>query len=130
MSEARRGTFPGKLRWFTPSRDDTSVFLWLFLITTGWNLSTALLANNKTITREQEERLRDLRMRTQVGMGCWDPLNPPRHVAPKHLPGTLCAVQRCTLCEHGVVFEETQPETARPRGDPESVFPYCELYKL
>jgi hypothetical protein len=31
-----------KLRWFHPSLRDTAVFLWLFLLGTGWNLSTAL----------------------------------------------------------------------------------------
>lgn len=34
--------FVGKLRWFHPSNHDTAVFLWLFLIGTGWNLATAL----------------------------------------------------------------------------------------
>jgi len=39
-----RGTqgFVGKLRWFHPSYADTGIFLWLFLLGTGWNLSTAL----------------------------------------------------------------------------------------
>ncbi|WP_408902559.1 hypothetical protein [Methylobacterium radiotolerans] len=32
----------GKLRWFHPSLNDTAVLFWLFLIGTGWNLSTAL----------------------------------------------------------------------------------------
>ena len=32
----------GKLRWFHPGYQDTAVFLWLFLLGTGWNLSTAL----------------------------------------------------------------------------------------
>ncbi|WP_426532779.1 hypothetical protein [Bradyrhizobium sp. McL0615] len=31
----------GNLRWFAPSRSDTGVFLWMFLLKTGWNLSTA-----------------------------------------------------------------------------------------
>ncbi|OSI73298.1 hypothetical protein [Bradyrhizobium canariense] len=31
----------GNLRWFVPSRSDTGVFLWMFLLGTGWNLSTA-----------------------------------------------------------------------------------------
>lgn len=31
----------GNLRWFVPSRSDTGVFLWMLLLKTGWNLSTA-----------------------------------------------------------------------------------------
>ena len=32
----------GKLRWFHPTYHDTAVFLWLFLIGTGWNLATVV----------------------------------------------------------------------------------------
>lgn len=42
MTERGRQGFVGKLRWFHPSYHDTAIFLWLFLIGTGWNLSTAL----------------------------------------------------------------------------------------
>jgi hypothetical protein len=42
MSERGRAGMVGKLRWFHPSYHDTAVFLWLFLLGTGWNLSTAL----------------------------------------------------------------------------------------
>jgi hypothetical protein len=42
MTERGREGMVGKLRWFHPSYDDTGIFLWLFLIGTGWNLSTAL----------------------------------------------------------------------------------------
>jgi hypothetical protein len=42
MSERGRQGIVGKLRWFHPSYHDTGVFLWLFLIGTGWNLATAL----------------------------------------------------------------------------------------
>jgi hypothetical protein len=42
MTERGREGMVGKLRWFHPSYHDTGIFFWLFLIGTGWNLSTAL----------------------------------------------------------------------------------------
>ena len=42
MTERGREGMVGKLRWFHPSYHDTAIFLWLFLVGTGWNLSTAL----------------------------------------------------------------------------------------
>ncbi|MCJ2071076.1 hypothetical protein MKK75_20160 [Methylobacterium sp. J-030] len=42
MTERGRQGFVGKLRWFHPSYHDTAVFLWLFLLSTGWNLATAV----------------------------------------------------------------------------------------
>lgn len=42
MTKRGREGFVGKLRWFYPSYHDTAVFLWLFLVGTGWNLATAL----------------------------------------------------------------------------------------
>jgi hypothetical protein len=41
----------GKLRLFHPSHHDTGIFLWLFLIGTGWNLSTALAIDVSEETR-------------------------------------------------------------------------------
>ncbi|MEK7886554.1 tyrosine-type recombinase/integrase [Burkholderia contaminans] len=58
------------------------------------------------VTEDQRRRLSDYRLRTRMGMGCLDPENPPRTVAPAHQGGN-CSVQRCTLCRHGVVFEES-----------------------
>ncbi len=42
MTDRGRQGIVGKLRWFHPSYHDTAVFLWLFLLGTGWNLATAL----------------------------------------------------------------------------------------
>jgi hypothetical protein len=72
-----------------------------------------LLVRNDTITPEQEQRLLDLRQRTRLGMGCLSPTTPPKHVAPDHKEGSLCRVQRCTGCAHGVVFAESRPALAR-----------------
>jgi hypothetical protein len=72
-----------------------------------------LLVANGSITEEQESRLRDLRQRTVLGTGCLDPTDPPRSVAPDHASGALCRVQRCTGCQHGVVFAESLGPLAR-----------------
>jgi hypothetical protein len=42
MSSRKQNGLFGALRWFHPSRKDTAVFLWLFMIGTGWNLATVL----------------------------------------------------------------------------------------
>jgi hypothetical protein len=42
MSDLNRNGLFGALRWYHPSRRDTQVFLWLFMIGTGWNLATVL----------------------------------------------------------------------------------------
>ncbi|AWO91203.2 hypothetical protein HUW42_24810 [Bradyrhizobium diazoefficiens] len=72
-----------------------------------------LLVANGTITAEQERRLQDFRQRTRLGLGCLDPTNPPRQIAPDHKTGALCRVQRCTGCQHGVVFRESLGPLAR-----------------
>ncbi|MGY4432727.1 hypothetical protein ACVWWO_005204 [Bradyrhizobium sp. F1.13.1] len=72
-----------------------------------------LLVECGKITPEQEHRLSDLRKRTRVGMGCLDPRAPPKQVDPDHPEGAICRVQRCTGCQHGVVFPESMPALAR-----------------
>lgn len=72
-----------------------------------------LLVANGTITDEQARRLQDFRQRTRLGLGCLDPTNPPRQIAPDHKVGALCRIQRCTGCEHGVVFQESLSPLAR-----------------
>ena len=63
-------------------------------------------ARSGGITSEQRARLLDRRMRTRMGMGCLSPDSPPANIAPSH-KGGVCAVQRCSLCEHGVVFADS-----------------------
>jgi hypothetical protein len=72
-----------------------------------------LLVANGAITEEQERRLLDLRQRTRLGMGCLDPKSPPREIAPDHKSDSICRVQRCTGCRHGVVFAESLVPLAR-----------------
>ncbi|WP_441227956.1 hypothetical protein AB7813_05615 [Tardiphaga sp. 20_F10_N6_6] len=66
-----------------------------------------LLVQNGQISDEQERRLLDLRQRTRVGAACLAPYTPPRNIAPDHVDGTLCRVQRCTGCPHGVIFADS-----------------------
>lgn len=76
-----------------------------------------ILVTKGAITPEQEQRLLDMRQRTRIGMGCLDPRRPPPSVAPDHVEGTICRVQRCTGCVHGVVFEESLEFLARARAE-------------
>jgi hypothetical protein len=76
-----------------------------------------ILVEKGEITPEQERRLMDKRNRTRLGMGCLDRRNPPREVAPNHVEGALCRVQRCTGCVHGLVFEESLEPLARARAE-------------
>lgn len=66
-----------------------------------------ILVQRGDITEEQRKRLEDYRKRTRLGTGCKDPRNPPSHVAPDHSAGKLCRVQRCTICHHAVLFDES-----------------------
>ncbi|WP_407116140.1 hypothetical protein [Bradyrhizobium sp. LMG 9283] len=72
-----------------------------------------LLVDRGNITSEQERRLLDYRQRTRVGKGCLDPRSPPKEIDPDHPEGAICRVQRCTGCQHGVVFPESMPPLAR-----------------
>jgi hypothetical protein len=72
----------------------------------------SLLVERGKITSEQERRLSDIRQRTRVGMGCLDPRSPPKQIDPDHPEGAICRVQRCTGCQHGVVFPESMPPLA------------------
>jgi hypothetical protein len=63
------------------------------------------------VTQEQRKRLSDRRMRTRMNMGCLNPQDPPREFAETGASG-VCVVQRCTLCRHAVVFEDSFPAIA------------------
>jgi hypothetical protein len=66
-----------------------------------------ILVMKGQITCEEERRLLDYRQRTRLGMGCLSPRNPPKYIAPDHVSGMICRVQRCTGCEHGVIFADS-----------------------
>lgn len=54
----------------------------------------------------EEERARWTR-RTHVGTGCNAPTSPPKYLAPDHRDGEDCRIQRCTLCHHAVLFDDS-----------------------
>lgn len=66
---------------------------------------------------EQIVRWQEGKDRTRVGMGCTDFHHPPRSVAPEHTTGTGCRVQRCMLCEQGIVFTDSVSHLARRRAE-------------
>lgn len=65
------------------------------------------------VTDVQIERWLSHKDRTRVGTGCSDFKNPPQRIAPEHIEGTGCRVQRCTLCEHAIVFEDSADHLCR-----------------
>lgn len=59
-----------------------------------------------------EERARWVK-RTHVGTGCKDSKRPPKYIAPEHQEDTDCRVQRCTLCHHAILFDQSYDLLAR-----------------
>lgn len=76
-----------------------------------------ILVEHGEITQEQRQRLEDYRMRTRLQTGCLDPRNPPNHIAPKHPDYKLCRAQRCTLCRHAIVFEDSLEGIAKRKAE-------------
>lgn len=79
------------------------------------------LVDRGTISEEQRQRWLDHKDRTRVGTGCRDFKNPPKSVAPEHVPGTGCRVQRCTLCSHAIVFQDSISHLARRLSELETL---------
>ncbi|CAE6710723.1 hypothetical protein [Paraburkholderia nemoris] len=65
------------------------------------------------ITDEQRRRWQKQKDRTRVGTGCRDFRRPPRNIAPHHVDGTGCRIQRCTLCSYAIVFDDSVAHLAR-----------------
>ncbi|WP_145962800.1 hypothetical protein [Mangrovicoccus ximenensis] len=64
------------------------------------------------VTEEDRASLQTFRSRDRLA--CADPRNPPAELAPGHVPGTLCMVQRCTLCRHAsLTLEALEPLALR-----------------
>lgn len=80
------------------------------------------------ISDEQRKRLANHRLRTRMGMGCLDPEHPPSTVAPMH-EGGVCGVQRCILCRHGVVFEDSFDPLARRAAELEVIRSHTPLVR-
>lgn len=71
------------------------------------------LVDHGSISEEQRIRWLGHKDRTRVGAGCRDFRNPPTHIAPEHSAGAGCRIQRCTLCEHSIFFEDSVDLLAR-----------------
>lgn len=71
------------------------------------------LVQGHELTEEQRQRWMAHKDRTRVGVGCRDFTHPPEQIAPEHREGTGCRIQRCTLCPHAVVFDDSVDHLAR-----------------
>jgi hypothetical protein len=74
----------------------------------------AMWSRHGKVNPEHRVRLKTYReiLRSRIGVGCKDPLHPPKHIAPdfQHDGKALCSVQRCLLClEHAVIFPDSLP---------------------
>jgi hypothetical protein len=111
-------TYLRKVRWKTFGERRVSSFQ-----TGMWNqiksrqiIEPALLktwVENGEVTEAQVIRWREHKDRTRVGTGCKDFFHPPKEVVPEHVAGTGCRIQRCTLCRHAVIFDDSMDLLAR-----------------
>ncbi|WMY07297.1 hypothetical protein [Paraburkholderia phenoliruptrix] len=108
-----------RLRWKMHGQQVTKKFLDSFwkLVEERRIVDGAILyamVQRGEVTEEQVERWLAHKDRTRAGTGCKDFTHPPAEIAPDHVEGTGCRIQRCTLCEHAVVFDDTlDPLTMR-----------------
>lgn len=75
------------------------------------------------VSAEERKRLAAFRKnRTRVGVGCKDRLNPPATIAPEHVHGSSCRVQRCCLCPtHAIVYDDSYDHLARRQAELEDI---------
>jgi len=59
------------------------------------------------ITEEQRSRWETHKDRTRMGTGCRAPRHPPPRIAPDHAEGEVCRVQRCVICQHSLIFQDS-----------------------
>ncbi|MBP6404012.1 MAG: hypothetical protein KA335_00010 [Ramlibacter sp.] len=73
------------------------------------------------VSQEQVERWLAHKDRTRVGTGCSNFRNPPRRLAPEHVEGSGCRIQRCTLCEHAIVFTDSADGLCRRMAELQAI---------
>lgn len=73
--------------------------------------------NRGPVSEEQRQRWAQGMDRTRVGTGCTDFKHPPRHIAPHHQEGKGCRTQRCTLCDHAIVFHDSYHHLSRRKAE-------------
>ena len=78
---------------------------------------------NGVVSADERRRLDAFRKnRTRVGVGCKDRMNPPAAVAPEHVDGSACRVQRCSLCPtHAIVYDDSYDHLARRQAELEDI---------
>lgn len=77
-------------------------------------LPMVIAAKVAGVSDDQIQRWREGKDRTYVGMGCADIANPPKHISPNHKKGSLCRIQRCTLCpENAILFKDSYVHLAK-----------------
>lgn len=79
------------------------------------------LVERGEVSEEQRIRWERHKDRTRVGVGCKDFKNPPSNIAPRHVDGSGCRVQRCTLCEHAIVFDDSVDHLCRRMAELEKL---------
>ncbi|UTW59666.1 hypothetical protein KFE96_05010 [Kordiimonas sp. SCSIO 12603] len=73
--------------------------------------------NIKDIEEEDRRRLFEYRERTRVGMGCGRQGHKPKNIASKISQGKRCSIQRCILCDKGMIFEDSFQGLAERYGE-------------
>lgn len=71
------------------------------------------MVERQEVNQEQVDRWLAMKDRTRVGTGCKDFKHPPTHIAPNHVTNTGCRIQRCTLCPHAILFQDSIDLLAR-----------------
>ncbi|MFL9881357.1 hypothetical protein PQR63_23370 [Herbaspirillum rhizosphaerae] len=78
------------------------------------DLTLVIAAKVAGASAEQIARWQAGKDRTYVGAGCINISSPPRHISPNHTDGTLCRIQRCTLCpENAILFHDSHVHLAK-----------------
>lgn len=75
------------------------------------------------VSESERQRLKDYkRSRTRIGVGCRDFKNPPPSIAPEHVDGSGCRVQRCNLCRtHRILYDDSYDHIARRQAELEDI---------
>lgn len=83
----------------------------------NWTIDPTILhmrVNDPNFSEADRERLF---FRTRLGMGCANPRAPDKDLAPNHVEGTDCFVQRCILCRQGFIFSDAYADLADRHAD-------------
>lgn len=71
------------------------------------------MVENREVSQEQVDRWLARKDRTRLGTACKDFKHPPSYIAPNHVSNTGCRIQRCALCTHAILFNDSVDLLAR-----------------